>query len=655
MLNRWKRSEAEEYGSGLGACVYVSRLIGADPNLVLHGGGNTSVKDSFEDVGGRCVEALYVKGSGFDLATIEASGFTPLSLTRLCYLLTLEALDDPDMVKALSTSSLEAAAPRPSVETLMHAAIPSRFVLHSHADAVLTLCSAGAPDSRVREALGEDIEVLPYIMPGFGLAQAVRRAIEAHPKAATGSIVLLHHGLVTYGDSAEAAYERHIELVTRAEEYLERLAPLPDFASARPLSPTDPLEMAQLRKRVSVAAGHPVVLMRHTDDVVRWFIEHIDLEGVARRGPLTPDHVTRTKPMPLVGRDVDGYLADYQAYYERYRERARTPLTRLDPAPRVILDRDMGMLTVGRHPGEAIAAADIFRHTMPVMVQAEALGGYSPPSLDHIFDVEYWQLQQAKLAAEDGPEFTGEVAIVTGAASGIGRACAEVLLEKGAAVVGIDAAPSITTAFQGTSWLGLQADVTDRAAMAAAMRAGVERFGGVDMTVVSAGVFGKPTPIAQLDQALWDPVIAVNVTAVANLMTAVYALLREAPRGGRVVIIGSKNVPAPGYGAAAYSSSKAAVTQLARVAALEWAPDGIRVNLVHPDAVFDTGLWVPELLAQRAARYGMTIEQYRRRNLLGKDVTSRAVGLLVADMCGENFGVTTGAQVPIDGGNERVI
>jgi NAD(P)-dependent dehydrogenase (short-subunit alcohol dehydrogenase family) len=353
---------------------------------------------------------------------------------------------------------------------------------------------------------------------------------------------------------------------------------------------------------------------------------------------------------------VASYARQYETYFAAHRERRGTTLAMLDASPRVLLDPAFGMLTVGPRAADADIAADIYTHTVEVIELAERVGTYQALPAADIFDVEYWELEQAKLSrARVRAPFAGEVALVTGAASGIGRACAATLRSRGAAVIGVDINPQVADTFAGPDFLGLCADVTDVDAVARAVHSGVDRFGGIDMVVAAAGIFPGSGPIAELDLRDWQKAMAVNAEAIASLLARVHPLLALAPRGGRVVVVASKNVPAPGPGAAAYSASKAAVTQLARVAALEWASDGIRVNMVHPDAVFDTGLWTEELLAERAARYGLTVAEYRRRNLLGVEVTSARVGELVATMCDTPFAATTGAQVPVDGGNERVV
>jgi NAD(P)-dependent dehydrogenase (short-subunit alcohol dehydrogenase family) len=400
-----------------------------------------------------------------------------------------------------------------------------------------------------------------------------------------------------------------------------------------------------------------MVITRHTDEAAMEFVSRSDLVDLATRGPLTPDHVIRTKRVPLVGRDVHRFAEEYEQYFADHQHRARVPIRMLDPAPRVILDPELGMVTVGLQAKDADIAADIYHHTMEVVSTCEdRLGGWTPLPAHHLFDLEYWDLEQAKLRLGGSPPmFAGQVAVVTGAASGIGRACAAALLAHGAAVIGLDRSPSVGDAFSGAAWLGCQVDVTEVRQQRDAIHRGVERFGGVDIAVLAAGIFGRSATIDDLDDDDWTAVMSVNLDAAAAGLRALHPLLALSPAGGRVVVIGSKNVLAPGAGAAAYSASKAAVTQLARVAALEWAADGIRVNTVHPDAVFDTGLWTEDLLAERAAKYGMAVDDYKSRNLLHTEISSDLVAQAVVQLIGPAFAATTGAQIAIDGGSDRTI
>jgi NAD(P)-dependent dehydrogenase (short-subunit alcohol dehydrogenase family) len=359
----------------------------------------------------------------------------------------------------------------------------------------------------------------------------------------------------------------------------------------------------------------------------------------------------------MLGRDVKGYATAYREYFDRHAASAKEPKTALDPAPRVILDPAFGMGCVGRSAKDARIVRDIYDHTIDVILRASALGGYRALPERDIFDVEYWDLEQAKLRKAGAPPvFAGEVALVTGAASGIGKACVEAMMKRGAAVIGLDINPAVAQLMAGRpDFLGVKCDVTSEREVAAALEAGARVFGGLDMLVLNAGVFPGGRRIEALDAVEWRRVMGVNLDANLALMRECHPLLKLAPNGGRVVIIGSKNVPAPGPGAAAYSASKAALTQLARVAALEWGADRIRVNTLHPNAVFDTAAWTEEVLAARAAHYGVSVEEYRKGNVLGTEVKSRDVAELAAELCGPLFAKTTGAQVPVDGGNDRVI
>lgn len=643
----------------LHACCHGSRLLGREPAFVLHGGGNTSVKTDYVDITGRRIDALYVKGSGWDLATIEPAGFTPLRRSRLAELLELDRLSDEDMARELAAAKLDPGAPQPSVESLLHAFLPYAAVQHSHADVIVAMTNTADGEANSRQAFGDDVVVVPYVMPGFELARMVRDLWPRNVPDGVIGMVLLNHGLFSFGRSTREALERHVHLIERAERWLAAHTPGPDAEQRTPWRfPALELEQtAELRLQVSKAAGRSMIVTTHREESVAAFFGRDDWDDVACRGPLTPDHVIRTKRLPQIGLDVTSYVEAYHDYYQRNAGPFETDLTMLDPAPRVVLDRTQGMVTVGRTVAESDIVADIYHHTMDVVATVEdRLGGYVALSDSELFDCEYWDLEQAKLRGQGSPpELAGQVAVVTGAASGIGRACARALLDRGAAVVGLDVDDAVIDSFDRADWLGVQADVVSETDLDRILVEAVSRFGGVDVAIAAAGVFLAGAPIAELGEVDWRRTQAVNVDSVALLFRRLHPLLARSPSGGRVVVIGSRNVLAPGKGAASYSVSKAALTQLARVAALEWAADGIRVNVIHPDAVFDTGLWSDEILHQRAASYGLTVGEYKRRNLLGIEVTSDTVAEMVLAACGPAFAATTGAQVPVDGGNDRVV
>jgi rhamnose utilization protein RhaD (predicted bifunctional aldolase and dehydrogenase)/NAD(P)-dependent dehydrogenase (short-subunit alcohol dehydrogenase family) len=656
MRSLWKDEEAKQFKGDLGLRVYTSRLLGREKSLVLHGGGNTSVKVREKNLFGEEETILYVKGSGWDLETIEPQGFSPVRLSHVLRLSELPSLSDPEMVNQLVTHMLKASAPAPSIETILHGLMPQKFVDHTHADAVLSVTNTKDGEGHIREIYGKRCVVIPYLMPGFDLAQFCAREFRAQGTKDTVGMVLLNHGIFSFGETARESYERMIELVTLAEQYLESKGAW--SVELKPFVPgtVDAAAQARLRRALSDTAGTPLILRTTMNERTLGFARHVDIGRISQQGPATPDHVIRTKRTPMLGTDIGRYVAEYERYFGEHAPKAKEPKTMLDPAPRVVLDPGFGLAAAGRTAKDAAIVDEIYDHTIDVILRAETLGGFRALPAKDIFDVEYWDLEQAKLRkGGKPPAFAGEVVLVTGAASGIGKAAVAAFLARGAAVVGLDLNEKIESLHARPDFLGLRCDVTDEPQLKLATTRAVAAFGGIDMLVLNAGIFPASRRIADLPAEEWRKSMSVNLDANLLLMRLCHPFLKLGPRGGRVVVIGSKNVPAPGPGASAYSAAKAALNQLARVAALEWGADGIRINTLHPNAVFDTGLWTEEVLAQRAKQYGMTVEAYKTNNVLRTEVTSRDVAELAAEMCGPLFAKTTGAQVPVDGGNERVI
>lgn len=636
--------------------VKTSRALGKNKSLVLHGGGNTSVKIIEKNLVGDEEEILYVKGSGWDLETIDIAGFSPVRINHLKKLAELEILTDSEMVNELVTHLTKSTAPVPSVEAILHAIIPYTFVDHTHADAVVAITNSVNGEQIIREIYGEQVIVLPYVMPGFDLSKLCAKYLKKELSENTIGIVLLNHGIFSFGNSADESYQRMLYLVKIAEDYIaNNTASFKQDEFSFNIENLR-LEISNLRKNVSKVAGFPVILKRYTDSKCMTFCNRSDLSTISQQGPATPDHVIRTKRLPMIGRDLEKYVNDYIAYFKENELLAKDKKKILDAAPRVILDPKLGLCTIGKTVKDAQIVADIYSHTIDIISWAQMLGGYKALPAKDIFDVEYWELEQAKLnKGGNSPIFTGEVALVTGAASGIGKACVESFLKRGAAVVGIDINPRIINLYKHVNFLGIQCDVTSEEKINEALDTTVNTYGGIDILVLNAGIFPQSKEVSELQTEDWEKVININLNSSFTLLRDSFPLLKLAPNGGRVVIIGSKNVPAPGPGAAAYSTSKAALNQLARVVALEWGKHGIRVNSVHPNAVFDTGLWSDEILESRAKHYGLTTEEYKTNNILKVEITSRDVSELAVEICGPLFAKTTGSQIAVDGGNERVI
>jgi len=657
MKNLWNSAEAAGFPGDIGQRVYTSRLIGRDPSLVLHGGGNTSVKVLERNLFGDEEPILYVKGSGWDLAAIEAEGFSPCRMRHLLRLAGLDSLSDLRMVSELRACMTKPAAPMPSVEAILHAILPAKYVDHTHADALISVMNTPGGEDRVREIYGDGVIIVPYVMPGFKLARFCATLLSKEMSRRTIAIALMSHGLITFGETAESSYGRMIDCITLAEDYLaRRKAWKVEWPAAA--APSRPLraELAAFRRELSAVLGAPAILRMHGDAASLGFARRADVSALSQQGPATPDHVVRTKRVPMIGRDLAAFRRDYEGYFGANAAAADPKPTMLDPAPRVVLDPEWGIVVAGGSARDAEIAGEIYAHTIDIILRAAALGGWKALSPAEIFEVEYWDLEQAKLRrGGPAPVFAGEVALVTGAASGIGRACVDAFLKRGAAVAGLDVSPGILRLHNRPDFRGIVCDLTDEAAVGAALEDAVRAFGGLDMLVLNAGIFAPGRGIGELGTDTWRKVMSVNLDASFVMLRECHPLLRAAPKGGRVAVIGSKNVPAPGPGAAAYSASKAAVNQLARVAALEWGADRIRVNSLHPNMVFDTALWTKEVLESRARHYGLSVEAYKTSNVLKVEIASRDVAELAAELCGPLFAKTTGAQIPVDGGNERVI
>ena len=636
---------------------YTSRLLGAEPSLVLHGGGNTSIKLRAKDFYGDEDDVLYVKGSGWDLASIEPAGFSPVRMRSLLRMADRETLTDSDMVREQRAAMLDPNAPDPSIEAILHALVPFRFVDHTHADAVVTLTNSPGGEARVRELYGDRVLIVPYVMPGFVLAKEVRRLTREVDWSKLDGMILLNHGVFSFADDARTSYERMIELVSAAEDVLRRTGAWDAPARADRESQIDLRVLADLRKAVSQVGGRAMVARLDSAPEAQGFASRRDVADLATRGPVTPDHVIRTKRVPAiiagdVGGDVERFAERYRAYFERHDDGT---LTCLDPAPRWAVWIDRGVVAFGTSAKAADQVADIARHTARCFQWGEALGGWTPLPEAELFQMEYWELEQRKLRkGGSSPVLAGKVALITGGATGIGRAIAHKLRAAGAAVCVLDIKPEVQERFRAPDALGMVCDVRDSAAVQGAVERCVRAFGGLDVLVSNAGDFPPSQHIAQIEDAAWQRTLDLNLTAHTRALRAAVPFL-ERGIDPSILVVASRNVLAPGPGAAAYSAAKAGLTQLARVAALELAPKGVRVNLMHPDKVFDTDLWSDEKIALRAKSYGLSIEDYKRSNLLGLEVGTADVAELALAMVGPAFRCTTGAQIPIDGGNDRVI
>ena len=674
MKSRWSDSDADGFvaryadkgvNRDLALRVYTTRLLGSDPRLVLHGGGNSSVKTAMSDLLGEPVEVLCVKGSGWDMGNIEPAGLPAVRLAPLRQLRRLDRLTDEDMVNAQRGNLLDSAAPNPSVETLLHAFLPQKFVDHTHSTAVLALTDQPDGEALCREVYDGRMALVPYIMPGFALAKRAAEIYDADP--AVEGLILLKHGIFTFGVDAREAYERMIAMVSLAEERLKRgrrnlfaAAALPAPAPLAEAAPVLRGLVAIVNDRAAGVARRQLLCFRRSPEILN-YVNGAELERYSQVGVATPDHTIRTKNWPLVvpppaagdlaawrGRVVsaiEAYARRYHAYFGRHNAQQAKPKSELDPLPRVVL-----VPGLGRSKKDAAIAADIAENTIAVITDAEAIGRYECVGEADMFDVEYWSLEQAKLGKSAEKPLARQVAVVTGGGSGIGAATAKALARAGAEVAVLDremdAARAAAAAIGGAA-AALACDVTDAAAVRAAFDRVVETFGGVDIVVSNAGAAWQGT-IGEVDEAVLRRSFELNFFAHQAVAQNAVRIMRAQGTGGALLFNVSKQAVNPGRDFGPYGLPKAATLSLMKQYALDHGADGIRANAVNADRI-RSGLLTDAMIAARSHARGVSAETYMSGNLLHREVTAEDVAEAFVFLAQAR--TTTAAIVTVDGGN----
>ncbi len=681
VLNRWRDAEAKEFMDAAGddpadrelaLRVYTSRLIGGDLNLVLHGGGNTSCKLDRPDIFGNSQRVLHVKGSGWDLGVIEAAGLPGVRLDPLLELRALDALSDEDMVNLQRANLLDSTSPNPSVETLLHAFLPHKYVDHTHASAMLALADLPNVEDVVREIFGDRLVCVPFIMPGFELAKAAAEVYDANP--GVEGLILINHGHFAFGDNARESYDRLIAHTNEVEAWLEKTSgqvPAEAVGSSDDMSTRAAAILPMLRgiigDRNAAFTGNPdqpmpVMNLRNGDNV-QAFLDRDDLATLSRRGVATPDHVIRTKNYPvLITKDIlaggkpaveatiDGFIAEYTDYFDSNNARLGGVKTMLAPTPNLAWIEGVGVVGISANAKAASAASDLAAQNMNVMTNGEACGGFFPVTPEQLFDMEYWSLEQAKLGKGTPPAMQGRVVMVTGGGGAIGLATAQAFARLGANIFIVDLEQSALDAALdalGAGHSGIAMDITADGAAGAAIDACIQAFGGLDILVSNAGA-AWTGEMADLPDETLRKSFELNFFAHQTFAKAAANLFRDQGRGGQILFNVSKQAVNPGKGFGAYGLPKAATFFLLRQLALELGPDGVRVNGINADRI-RSGLLDEDFVSERAKARGISEETYMAGNLLRREVEARHVAdAFVALALSER---TTAHVMTVDGGN----
>ncbi|MBB6099709.1 rhamnulose-1-phosphate aldolase/alcohol dehydrogenase [Deinobacterium chartae] len=676
--NRWNDAEAPQ-GDGLAALAYRSRLLGADRSVVNIYGGNTSTKSIEKDHLGRDVTVLWVKGSGSDIASITERGFAGLKLDEVLPLFERESMSDEEMTAYLERTVFEPGRPRQSIETLLHAFVPAKHVDHTHPDAIISIACAPDGERVMREIYGERAAWVPYIRPGFELSRQIGAAVRDHPQLEC--VVMGKHGLVTWGNTARESYENTLRIIGEAQAYLNARRQDPPFGGPVVQTLPDEQRDALLVRLLPVLRGAmrthaPVILQVDSSPEVLEFVNSRDAAALSQVGAACPDHLVHTKRVPLfldwtpddgeealIERARAG-VAAFALEYRHYFEQHRSPQDRMFPAaPRVTLVPGIGMITSGADAHGAEVSRQLYRRAIAVMRGATSLGGFVSLTAAEAYAVEYWPLELYKLAQKPAPKvLEGHVALVTGAASGIGRAIARRLAQDGAHVViaDLNAAGGQQVAEDIVSERGWQRatsvamNVTREEQVQAAYRHAVLSYGGVDIVVNNAGI-ASSAPVEDTSLEMWNTNQSILSTGYFLVAREAFRIMKAQNTGGNLVFVGSKNSLAAGKNAAAYSVAKAAEIHLARCLAEEGGAHGIRVNSVLPDSVLSgSAIWDSKWRAERAATYGIREDQleefYRNRNTLKVNILPEDIAEAVYFFATPAASKTTGGILTVDGG-----
>jgi len=675
MKNAWSDKDAQKMidhyarqgvNEDVALRVYTSRLLGREHKLVLHGGGNTSVKTTMKDVMGNTVDVLCVKGSGWDLDTIEPAGLPAVRLQPLQQMLELKKLSDEDMVNAQRSNLLDSQAPNPSVETLLHAFLPHKFIDHTHANAVLALTDQVMGDVVCEKVFGKQFGLVPYIMPGFDLAKKAFEVYQQNPDVL--GLILLKHGIFTFADSAKQAYGRMIRAVSKAEKSIKQQSKALGKNALSPVRLPKKISavshIAPIIRGLTADGGKPLMMDFRSNAGILAYVNAKSLKRISQQGTVTPDHVIRTKPLPLIApvpeadkedrfksalsKAMDQYKSAYHDYFKRCNTASKVKKTELDPSPRVVLVPGVGLFGLGNSKKAAAIAADLAETNIAVISDAESIGTYQVISEAELFELEYWSLEQAKLGKAQEKPLQRKVVLITGGGSGIGAATAKAFAAEGAAIAILDRDKNAAHATAGqTGGIGYNCDITDEKSLNTAFNQVIADFGAVDIVVSNAGAAWQGA-IADVDESVLRQSFELNFWAHQRIAGMAVKVMREQGLGGCLLFNTSKQAVNPGQNFGPYGLPKAATLFLMKQYALDYGHLGIRANAVNADRI-RSGLLTSEMIKSRSKARGVSTDDYMGGNLLKKEVSAEDVADAFVALAKARS--TTAAVLTVDGGN----
>ena len=698
--NKWSNEDAEKIikkyksegiSEDLALRTYSARLLGSDPELVLHGGGNTSVKSFTKDLLNNSMPVLHVKGSGWDLGTIEPEGHPAVKLNPLIELKKLNKLNDENMVSVQRQNLINPKSPNPSVETLLHAFIPNKFIDHTHSLALLAIANQPNAEQLCKEIYGSKVAIVPYVMPGFDLAIEAYKAYEkANIEAKNQGIeiegmILINHGLFSFGDTAKSSYDRMIKLVNIAENNLKRKINL-DFSKKNLENNFSIKVLPYLRGligRISTKyckSNKWIFEIRNNSSTSELF-KKSNLSKLIKLGVATPDHVIRTKAKPLLLEpyiskqdpsegeieswinktevEINKYIKEYEDYFKRNANLTNDNKKQLDPIPRLILIPNIGLIGIGSDKKSSIIAADIGQAWIETLLSADSIGKFAPVGEKDTFDLEYWSLEQAKLGTKEEPLLKGNIVVITGAGGVIGSQIAIEFKKIGAEIVAIDLnkeSANMTANSCGNNSLSICCDVTKPNQLEEAFKEIIRNFGGLDILISNAGAAWEGS-MANMHESIFRKSMELNLFAHYYLSKSAIEIFhaqdfcednKDLFIGGQILYNISKQALNPGPNFGSYGISKAALLALMKQISLEEGINKIRANGINADRI-KSGLLNKEMIQKRALSRGVSDNDYMRGNLLNSEVF--AIDVAKAFVALAYMEKTTGALLTVDGGN----